>query len=121
MTKVLVEGGGWVSTVGVLDGYTAVVVGHDTSLRCAAVPRLEALDLAINRQFSHGAQGQGMSLMSGHGSQPTSTAFMRACATLEIHQAFTRDHSSKGHTDTGRFMRTLKEECLWVTGVDLSP
>jgi putative transposase len=52
--------------------------------------------------------------MSDHGSQPTSTAFIRVCATLEIHQAFTRDYNPKGHTDTERFMRTLKEECLWL-------
>jgi transposase InsO family protein len=85
MTKVLVEGGGWVSTVIVLDGYTTAVVGHDAVLRCTAVPRLEALDLAVNREFPRGAQGHGVSLMSDHGSQPTSTVFMRACATLEIH------------------------------------
>jgi putative transposase len=39
---------------------------------------------------------------------------MQACAMLEIHQTFTRDNNPKGHADTGCFMRTLKEECLWL-------
>jgi putative transposase len=55
-----------------------------------------------------------VSLMSDHGCQPTSTTFMQACATLEIHQTFTRDYNPKGHADTECFMRTLKEECLWL-------
>jgi putative transposase len=114
MTKVLVEGVGWVHIVIVLDWSTKAVVGHSAGLRCTAMPWLEALDLAVNRQFPHGARGQGVSLMRDNGCQPTSTAFMRACATLEIHQAFTSDHNPKGHADTERFMRTLKEECLWL-------
>jgi putative transposase len=39
---------------------------------------------------------------------------MQACATLEIHQAFTSYNNPKGNADTERFMRTLKEECLWL-------
>jgi putative transposase len=39
---------------------------------------------------------------------------MQACATLEIHQAFTSDNNPKGHADTEQLMRTLKEECLWL-------
>jgi putative transposase len=70
--------------------------------------------MAVNQQFPQGARGQGVSLMSDHGAQPTSTAFMQACATLEIHQAFTSDHNPKGKADTERFMRTLKEACLWL-------
>jgi putative transposase len=89
-------------------------VGHYAGLRCPAQQWLEALDMAVNRQFPHGARGQGVSLMSDHGCQPTSTAFMQACATLEIHQACTRDHNPKGNADTERFIRTLKEECLWL-------
>lgn len=114
MTKVLVEGVGWVSIVIVLDWSTNVVVGHDAGLRCTATPWLEALAMAVNGQFPQGARGQGVSLRSDHGCQPTSTAFMPACATVEIHQACTSDNNPKGNADTERFMRTLKEECLWL-------
>jgi hypothetical protein len=67
--------------------------------------------MAVNSQFSVGARGQGLSLMRAHGCLPTAAALMRACATLEIHQACTRDHHPKGHADTEPFMRTLTEEC----------
>jgi putative transposase len=114
MTKVLVEGVGWVSIVIVLDWYTKAVVGHQAGLRCAAQHWLEALDMAVTHQFPQGARGQGVSLMSDNGCQPTSTTFMQACATLEIHQTFTSYNNPKGNADTERFMRTLKEECLWL-------
>jgi transposase InsO family protein len=113
MTKVLVEGVGWVSSVIVLEWSTKAVVGHDAGLRCMAIHWLEALDMAVNGQFPPGARGQGGAIMSDHGCQPTSTAFMQACATWEIHQAFTRDHNPQGNADTERFRRTLNEECLW--------
>jgi putative transposase len=109
-----VEGVGWVYLVIVLDWYTKVVVGYQAGLRCTAKPWLEALDTAVNRQFPHGARGQGVSLMSDHGGQPTSLVFMQACANLEIHQACTTYNNPKGNADTERFMRTLKEECLWL-------
>jgi putative transposase len=113
MTKVLVEGVGWVYIVIVLDWYTKAVVGHSAGLRCTAIQWLEALDMAVNGQFPQGVRGQGVSLMSDNGCQPTSTAFMQACATLEIQQAFTSYNNPKGNADTERFMRTLQEECLW--------
>ena len=69
--------------------------------------------MAVNQQFPDGARGQGLSLMSDNGCQPTAVAFMEACRTLGIHQTFTRDNNPKGNADTERVMRTLKEECLW--------
>jgi putative transposase len=70
--------------------------------------------MAVNRQFPEGVRGQGVSLMSDHGCQPTSTAFTQACGLLGIHQAFTSYNNPKGNADTERVMRTLKEECLWL-------
>jgi putative transposase len=58
-------------------------------------------------------RGQDLALMRDHGCQPTAGAFVRACATLAIHQACTSDNTPKGNPDTARVMRTLKEECLW--------
>jgi putative transposase len=114
MTKVLVQGFGWVYIVVVLDWYTKTIVGHYTGIRCTAQHWLLALDMAVNRQFPEGGQGQGLSLMSDNGCQPTSTAFMRACRTLGIQQAFTSYNNPKGNADTERMIRTLKEECLWL-------
>lgn len=52
--------------------------------------------------------------MCDNGGQPTSLAFMEACSTLGIRQAFTSDNNPKGNADTERVMRTLKEECSWL-------
>jgi putative transposase len=69
--------------------------------------------MAVNRQFPEWAEGKGLALMSDNGCQPTSGAFMKACRALEIPRAFTSYSHPKGHADTERVMRTLKEECLW--------
>jgi putative transposase len=114
MTKVLVEGLGWVYIVLVLDWYTKKIVGYYVGSPCTARHWLAALDMAVNHQFPDGVCGQGLCLMSDNGSQPTSLAFMWACATLGIHQVFTSYNNPKGNADTERAMRTLKEECLWL-------
>ena len=114
MTKVLVEGFGWIDIVIVLDWYTKTIVGYHASLQCRAQHWLAALDMAVNRQFPDGVREQGLSLMSDNGCQPTSVAFMQACSTLGIHQTFTSYNNPKGNADTERLMRTLKEECLWL-------
>lgn len=71
--------------------------------------------MAVNRQGPNGACGQGLSWMRDHGGQPTSLALMQACHTLGIPQAFTSDNTPKGHAETERMMRPLKDECLWLT------
>jgi putative transposase len=114
MTKVLVEGFGWVYIVIVLDWYTKKIVGYQADLRCTVQQWREAIDRAVNAQFPDGARGHGLSLMSDNGCQPTSVAFLEACRALQIHQAFTSYNNPKGNADTERFMRTLKEECLWL-------
>lgn len=114
MTKVMLEGFGWVYVVLVLDWYTKKIVGHYAGLQCRTWQWLVALNRAVNRQFPEGARGQGLSLMADNGSQPTSRAFMQVCETLEIRQAFTSYNHPKGNADTERMMRTLKEEFIWL-------
>jgi putative transposase len=114
MTKVLVEGLGWVYIVIVLDWYTKKIVGYYAGTPCTARHWLTALDMAVQGQFPDGARGQDVSLMSDNGCQPTSRAFMEACRILRIHQAFTSYNNPKGNADTERVMRTVKEECLWL-------
>jgi putative transposase len=115
MTKVLVQGFGWIYIVVVLDWYTKAIVGYSAGAQSKAQDWLTALDMAVNGQFPAGVRGQGLSLMSDNGCQPTSMAFMRACGSLGIQQAFTSYNNPKGNADTERIMRTLKEECLWLT------
>lgn len=114
MTKVLVESFGWVYLVVVLDWYTKKLVGYHIGLQATAAHWLQAVDMAVNRQFPTGVRGQELHLMSDNGSQPTSVVFIRACASLGITQAFTSYNNPKGNADTERVIRTLKEECVWL-------
>jgi putative transposase len=132
MTKVMIEGFGprreyppscgsddrlcrsWVYLVVVLDWHSKKVVGHYAGLQARAWHWLVALNRAMNRQFPTGIEGQSLSLMADNGCQPTSLAFMRACAALGIRQAFTSYSNPKGNADTERFLRTLKEELVWL-------
>jgi putative transposase len=114
MTKVLVQGFGWVYIVMVLDWYTKTIVGYAAGIHYTAQDWLAALDMAINRRFPEGVRGQKASLMSDNSCQPTLTAFMRVCRLLGIQQAFTSYNNPQGKADIERVMRTVKEECPWL-------
>ena len=114
MTKVMIEGFGWVYLVVVLDGHTKKIVGHYAGLQARAWHWLVALNRAVNRQFRDGVRDRALNLMADNGCQPTSLAFMRACAAMGIRQAFTSYSNPKGNADTERFLRTLKEELVWL-------
>jgi transposase InsO family protein len=114
MTKMMVTGFGWMYIVVVLDWYTKKIVGHYTGLECRAKHWLEALDMAVNSQFSEGVYGHKLNLMSDNGNQPTAAGFMKACRNMGIEQAFTSYNNPKGNADTERLFRTMKEELLWL-------
>jgi putative transposase len=114
MTKVMVEGFGWMYIAVVLDWYTKKIVGYYAGMQCRSKHWLEALDSAINQQFPDGICEHGLCLMSDNGSQPTSIGFMKACRQLSIHQAFTSYNNPKGNADTERIFRTMKEELIWL-------
>lgn len=114
MTKVMVDGSGWMYLVVVLDWYTKKIVGHYAGLQATAQYWLAALERAVLQQCPQGAREYRVALMSDNGCQPTSVAFMKACSTLGITQAFTSYNNPKGNADTERMMRTLKEELLWL-------
>jgi transposase InsO family protein len=73
-----------------------------------------AVVLALPHPFPHGLRGQGLKLVSDNGCQPSSKSFLKMTATLDIEQIFTSFNNPKGKAETERFMRTLKEECLWM-------
>lgn len=114
MTKVMVQGFGWMYIVVVLDWYTKKIVGYYAGMECKSRHWLEALDMAINKQFSDGVREKQLHLMSDNGSQPTSVGFMKSCREMDITQTFTSYNNPKGNADTERVFRTMKEELLWL-------
>jgi putative transposase len=114
MTKVMIEGFGWVYLVVVLDWHTKKVVGHYAGLQARAWHWPVALNRAVNRQFPDGVHDRALNLMAANGCRPTSLAFLRACSAMGIRQAFTSYSNPKGNADTERFLRTLKAELVWL-------
>lgn len=113
MTKLMTMSG-WVYVTVVLDWCSKKVVGWHVGQQSKAAQWLEALNGAVNRQFPFGVRGRGLRLMSDNGCQPSSGQFKAECNNLGIEQVFTAYNNPKGNADTERFMRTLKEECLWL-------
>jgi len=114
MTKFLIPGLGWAYLVIVLDWFTRKVVGWRLALRSRTAEWQQALEEAVLQEFPQGVRGQGLKLVSDNGCQPTSRSFMKMTAILEIEQIFTSFNNPKGNAETERFMRTLKEELLWL-------
>jgi transposase InsO family protein len=114
MTKVMVNGFGWMYIAVVLDWYTKKIVGYYAGMQCRSKHWLEALDEAVNLQFQDGVREKGLCLMSDNGSQPASVHFMKSCQELGIHQTFTSYNNPRGNADTERVFRTMKEELLWL-------
>jgi transposase InsO family protein len=114
MTQVLIPTLGWAYLVIVLDWYTKKIVGWDLALRSRRQEWEAALMRGAQAEFPQGVRGAGLKLVSDNGSQPTATGFMAAMGTLGIQQVFTNYDNPKGHADTERLMRTIKEERLWL-------
>jgi transposase InsO family protein len=81
-------------------------------------PKLRARRKADTRKprpiRPNGWWGIDMTKVVDNGCQPTSLAFLRACAAMGIRQALTSYNNPKGNADTERFLRTLKEELVWL-------
>jgi len=116
MSKVKIQGWGWVYIHSVIDWYTKEIIGHYTSLSSYTSDWLEALNRAVNNRFPDGIFSKYGKpyLISDNGCQPTSEAFMKACSQLKIKQIFTTWNNPKGNADTERVFRTLKEDLVWT-------
>jgi transposase InsO family protein len=116
MTKVMVNGWGWLYLHVVLDWYTKKIVGYNLNLQSKTKDWLEAVDMALQQQFPQGireSNNETLFLVSDNGSQPTSVGFMAACNVLQIKQIFASYNNPKGNADTERVIRTIKEDLIW--------
>ncbi len=124
MTKIRLKHLGWVYITIVIDWCSKKLVGYSIDTKSKSSDWLEAVDMALNSQFPNGVKdevekrGYELNLMADNGCQPTSTSFQETCKNLGINLAFTSYNNPKGNADTERFMRTMKEECLWINEFD---
>jgi putative transposase len=120
MTKVKIQGWGWLYIHIVIDWYSKEIIGYHASLTSKASDWLDALNMAVNVRFPQGIldhKGK-PKLISDNGCQPTSKSFMKTCSQLKIKQIFTSWNNPKGNADTERFFRTLKEDLVWINDWD---
>lgn len=114
MTKILTKKG-WTYITIVVDWFTKEPLGWHIDNTSRANEWFSAVDMAVtNAGLSNNIRETNIKLMSDNGCQPTSKSFMQKCSILNITQAFTSYNNPKGNANTERFMRTMKEELLWL-------
>jgi transposase InsO family protein len=118
MTKFYVNRVGWLYLVVVLDWFSKKVVGYDLSLRSKTQQWLDALNIAVDNNCPFGAREYKINLMSDNGSQPTSIKYEKEVLSLGINHVTTSYSNPKGNADTERFMRTFKEELIYINEFD---
>lgn len=102
-----------------VDHCTAECVGIHAALRGTRFEALEPLRQAVREQFGDYRQdvacGLGLKLRHDHGSQFMSDVYQREIRFLgmESSPAFVREPEGNGCAE--RFVRTLKEQLLWVS------
>ncbi|MDD5598963.1 MAG: IS3 family transposase [Victivallaceae bacterium] len=108
MTKIMIPDYGWVYLHVVIDWGCKKLLSCKLSSRSKTADWLEALDEAINLQFPEGIKDVECkpTLVSDHGSQPTSLKFIEECGILGIQQIFASYGNPKGNADTERVIRT---------------
>ncbi len=115
MTKVMISSFGWCYIHVVIDWGSKKIIGCHLDDKSRTREWVAALDEALNQQFPNGIRSSQKkpSLISDHGSQPTSKGFMNYCKSLKINQIFASYGNPKGNADTERVMRTIKEDLIW--------
>ncbi len=117
MTKIKIYPWGWLYLCVVLDWCTKEIVGYSLSIQSKTDDWLTAVESAVNNRSPIGIREHlkehSLFLISDNGCQPTSQRFMMNCSLLGIKQIFTTWSNPKGHSDTQRVMRTIKEGIVW--------
>jgi transposase InsO family protein len=113
-------GEGLASVFVAVDHCSAECVGTHAALRATRFEALEPVRQGVRRHFGGFAKGiaRGLALRHDHGSQYVSRAFQREIAFLGIESSPAFVRAPEGNGCAERFVRTLKENLLWVRTFD---
>jgi putative transposase len=113
-------GEGQVAVFVAVDHCSAECVGIHAARRATRFESLEPIRQGVRRCFGGFAQGigRGLSLRHDHGSQYMSDAFQKELAFLGIASSPAFVRAPEGNGCAERFIRTLKENLLWVRTFD---
>ena len=111
-----ITGEGQVAVFVAVDHCSAECVGIHAAQRATRFEALEPLRQGVRRHFGGFAQGiaSGLSLRHDHGSQYLSDAFQAELRFLGIESSPAFVRAPEGNGCAERFIRTLKENLLWV-------
>jgi putative transposase len=103
-----ITGEGQVAVFVAVDHYSAECVGIHAARRATRFEALEPIRQGVRRCFG------GLSIRHDHGSQYMSDAFQRELAFLGLASSPAFVRAPEGNGCAERFIRTLKENLLWV-------
>jgi putative transposase len=103
-----------------VDHFTAECVGIHASSRATRFETLEPIRQGVRRYFSGFAKdiAHGLAVRHDHGSQYMSDHFQKEIAFLGIESSPAFVRAPEGNGCAERFIRTLKENLLWVRHFD---
>lgn len=115
-----VTGQGQVAVLVAVDHHSAECVGIHAALRATRFEALEALRQGLRRHFGAFAAdiARGLALRHDHGSQSMADDFQKEPRFLGITSSPAFVRAPEGNGCAERFIRTLKENLLWVRSVD---
>ena len=115
-----ITGEGQVAVFVAFDHYSAECVGIHAARRATRFEALEPIRQGVRRCFGGFAQGigRGLAMRHDHGSQYMSDAFQQELAFLGIASSPAFVRAPEGNGCAERFIRTLKENLLWVRTFD---
>ncbi len=113
-------GEGQVAVFVAVDHCSAECVGIHAARRATRFESLEPIRQGVRRCWGGFAQGigRGLALRHDHGSQYMSDAFQKEIAFLGIASSPAFVRAPEGNGCAERFIRTLKENLLWVRSFD---
>jgi len=115
MTKVWVEGVGWLYLFAIIDCFTREIVGYSLSLFASTKKLLKALDMAGSNRFAHGIPKETFLILgSDNGCQYTSRAFGSALKTFGFKFMRTNYNTPEQNAFIESFFSKLKEEEVWT-------
>lgn len=115
MTKIWVNGTGWIYLFGVIDCFTREVVGWCISLFASAQEALKALEMAVDNHFPAGIpEGLRLTLNSDNGCQFGARAYISAVKAFGFTFTRTAYDTPEENAYIESFFGKLKEEEVWV-------
>src|SRR5919107_3135779 len=115
-----ITGEGQVAVFVAVDHCSAECVGIHAARRATRFEALEPIRQGVRHHFGAFAQGigRGLAVRHDHGSQYMSDAFQQELAFLGIESSPAFVRAPEGNGCAERFIRTLKENLLWVRTFD---